>query len=282
MPQKPALKDLIPPHNEDAERAVLGAMLLENEAANKAALKLKQDDFYSLANGKIFNAVRNILAQGGRRADIISVCDELGRLNELDAAGGEAYISSLTGVVPTTANIDYYIEQVRDGALRRALITIASKISAKSYDVSQNAQEVIEKSQQFIYELIEERRNFKYQSIRNVITNTIPYLESTFENEYTGIRCGFSEIDEKTKGFQKQEMIVIGARPSIGKTALALNMAANIAFQHRIPTAFFSLEMKDILIGARLLAAESSIDLKSVRSHLTSDDEKKPHIQSNL
>jgi replicative DNA helicase len=265
------LKDKIPPHHEEAEKAALGGMLLDNEAVIKSVSRLREDDFYSLANGKIFAAIKCLYDKGGQTADIISVCDELTRRKQLDAAGGAAYVSGLTNVVPTAANIDYYIDLIKDRAMRRALITIASKIIAKSYEISESAEVILETAQQFIFELIEDRQQFHYKSIREVINNTLPYMDEMLEKEYTGIQCGFPEIDRITRGFQKSEMIVIGARPSIGKTALALNMAANIAFQHRIPTAFFSLEMRDTLLGMRFLSSEAQIDMREMRAQLEAE-----------
>jgi replicative DNA helicase len=270
-PPAVSLKDKIPPHNDDAERAALGAMLLENEAVAKAVTRLAPDDFYSLANGKIFRAIKNISDKGGLKPDIISVCDELGQLGQLDAAGGEAYVSSLTTVVPTAANIDYYVDLIKDNATRRALIGIASKITAKAHDISLESKEILENAQHFIYQLIEEQQHFQYKPVRDVIKQAFISLEEMFEKEFTGVRSGYREIDELTRGFQKSEMIVIGARPSIGKTALALNMAANIAFRHKIPTGFFSLEMDDSLLVQRFLAAEASVDLKKVRTQIESE-----------
>ena len=187
------LKDKVPPHNDDAERAALGAMLLENEAVVKSVSKIDPEDFYSLANGSIFRAIKSIYNAGGRRADIITVCDELNQNKQLDIAGGEAYIASLTNVVPTAANIDYYLEVIRDNAMRRSMITIASKITAKSYDISQKSEEILEKAQQFIFELIEERQQYKYKSIRELISETLPLMEEQLDKEYTGIRSGYRD-----------------------------------------------------------------------------------------
>jgi replicative DNA helicase len=260
------LKDKIPPHNEDAEKAALGAMLLENEAVAAVVGILQPDEFYSQANGKIFKAIRSIFDKGGRRVDIISVCDELRQADDFDAAGGEAYISSLTNVVPTAANISYYVELVQDCAVRRSLITIASKITAKSFDVSETSYQIVEKAQQFIFELIEQKQSYKYKDIKVLVRETIEWMEKNIDKEFTGIKCGFPGIDSFTGGFQKSEMIVIGARPSIGKTALALNMASNMAVHQKIPTAFFSLEMPDIRLTERLLASESNVDFRKIRT----------------
>jgi replicative DNA helicase len=266
------IRDKVPPHNEDAEKAALGAMLLEPDAAAGAVPLIDAEDFYSPANGKIFSAIRSIYdSGGGKKIDIISVCDELQRTGSLDAAGGEAYVLSLTNVVPTAANIQYYIELVHDSSLRRSLIAVASKMSAKAYDVSENSKEILEKAQQYVFELIEAKQSNRYKTIKESIHETIRWMELNLDKEYTGITCGFSGIDYYTSGFQKSEMVVIGARPSIGKTALALNMAANIAVQQKIPAAFFSLEMPNTLLTMRLLAAEAEVDTKHIRTMTTTE-----------
>lgn len=266
-----SLKDNIPPHNEDAERAALGAMLISDEAVSRAALRLDVEDFYSLANGKIFRAIKNIHDSGGRKADIISVCDELSRLKQLDEAGGEAYVSTLTSVVPTHENIEYYIDLIHDNAVRRALISVGGKIIARSFDISQNSKEILEQSQQFIYELIERRHSFKYNPITDLFDPAFKMIEGMYDKEYTGIRSGYTDLDKLTRGFQKSEMIVIGARPSIGKTTFALNMAANIAFMQKVPTAFFSLEMTDVQLVVRTLASEARVDLNTARALVDSE-----------
>jgi replicative DNA helicase len=259
------LKDKIPPHDSEAERSALGSMMLEQQAVIDSLTLLKPEDFYSNANAKVFRAIQSLSNKGGVRPDIITVCDELKQAGELDSSGGEAYVSSLTNSVPTAANIKYYIDIIKDRALRRSLLVISSKIAAKAYEIPEDSYQILEKAQQYIFELIEQKQYYKYRDIKSLLHDTINWMEENLDKEFTGLTCGFSEIDHLTSGFQKSEMIVIGARPSIGKTALALNMAANIAIMQKKPVAFFSLEMAGEQLMMRVLAAEAEIDTRSIK-----------------
>ena len=215
----PSIKDKIPPHNEDAERAALGAMLLDSEAAPAAQQYLRPEDFYSTANGRVYKAILALYDDGGKKADIITVRDALQQAGDLEAAGGEAYIASLTDVVPTSANIEYYAQIVQDCALRRALIHAASKISAYSYDISEDSSILLEKAQQLIFDLTDRKRTLNFRSVHETVPEDIERIEKLFHSKsaFTGVPSGFEELDRMTSGFQNAEMIVIGARPSIGK-----------------------------------------------------------------
>jgi replicative DNA helicase len=260
------LKDQLPPNNGEAEQAALGAMLLEDEAASIGVAKLKVDDFYSNANGRVFQAMRAIFDSGDKKKiDIISVCEELRREGTLEASGGEAYVVSLTNTVGTTANIEYYIGVVQDCALRRAIITVSRQMVDKARDISETSYQILERAQQFLFDLIENKHLSTSLDIKDLVRDTLKTIEENLNKEYTGVPCGFPAIDYYTGGFQKSEMIVIGARPSIGKTALALNMAADIAIRQHLPTGVFSLEMASTLVITRILAAEADVDTKAMR-----------------
>ena len=264
----PSIKDKIPPHNEDAERAALGAMLLDSEAAPAAQQYLRPEDFYSTANGRVYKAILALYDDGGKKADIITVRDALQQAGDLEAAGGEAYIASLTDVVPTSANIEYYAQIVQDCALRRALIHAASKISAYSYDISEDSSILLEKAQQLIFDLTDRKRTLNFRSVHETVPEAIERIEKLFHSKsaFTGVPSGFEELDRMTSGVQNAEMIVIGARPSIGKTAFALNMAANISVQNRRPAAFFTLEMTDVALATRLISSEAHVDSNSLKT----------------
>ncbi|MDR1147691.1 MAG: replicative DNA helicase [Spirochaetaceae bacterium] len=264
----PTLKDKIPPHNDDAERAALGAMLLDAEAVPAAQQYLRPEDFYSTANSRIYKAIRALYDDGGKKADIITVCDTLQQTGDIDAAGGEAYIASLTNVVPTSANIEYYAQIVQDCALRRALIQAAAKISSYSYDISEDSGLLLEKAQQLIFDLTDRKRTLTFRSVHETVPEAIDRIEKLYHSKdaFTGVASGFEELDRMTSGFQNAEMIVIGARPSIGKTAFALNMAANIAVTDRRPAAFFTLEMTDVALATRLISSEAHIDSNSLKT----------------
>jgi replicative DNA helicase len=264
---QPSLKDRIPPHNDDAERATLGAMLQDEDAVDIARQYLRPADFYSNANRRVYGAILS-LASRGRKADIITVVEELRQSGELDGAGGEPYVASLTTVVPSTANIDYYATIVQDCALRRSLIRISNETTAKSYDESQESRMILEETQQRIFELTEDRQTVGFKSVKEIIPKAIEIIENLrySKKEYTGIPSGFDELDRMTSGFQPAELSIIGARPSVGKTALALNMAAYISIVKKIPTAFFTLEMSDMALLLRLISGEAQIESNALRT----------------
>ncbi len=263
------LKDRIPPHNDEAEQATLGALLLDDEAISVAIQFLRPDDFYSNANRRVYHAILNLFNKG-RKADIITVIEELRQNAELESAGGPAYVASLTSVVPTSANVDYYARIVQDCAVRRSLIKISGDISAKSFDDSNESRMVVEDAQKAIFELTDNRQTLTFKSAKEIIPKTIEAIEKLYNTKeaFSGIPSGLGDLDAMTSGFQRSELIIIGARPSVGKTALALTMAANTAIKDKIPTAFFTLEMSDMALMQRLLASEARIHSENIRTGL--------------
>jgi len=264
------LKDKVPPHNDEAEQAALGAVLLDNETIDIALEYIKPDDFYSNANRKVFQAVLNLKNQGQQKADIITVVAELRQMGELEAVGGPAYVASLTNVVPSSANIAHYAKLVQDCSLRRALLRLSAEINTRSFDESVEARMILEESQQWIYELGENRQAFSFKSTRDLIHETVEMIEKLYRSKeaFTGIPSGFDDLDTMTSGFQNSELAIIGARPSMGKTALALTMASHIAMSKKIPVAFFSLEMSDKALCMRLVSSEARIESEKIRSGL--------------
>jgi replicative DNA helicase len=264
----------VPPHNDEAELASLGAMLLDEDAITTVIQYLRPDDFYANANRRVYSAILNLFNRG-LKADIITVTEELRRAGELDLSGGPSYVASLTNVVPSSANVDYYAKIVHDCSLRRSLIRVAGETSAKSFDESLESRILLEETQQKIFELSTDRNTLSFKSARDIIPRAIETIEKLYHNKdaYTGIPTGFEELDSMTSGFQPAELIIIGARPSVGKTALALNMAANMAVsekdgKRRIPTAFFTLEMSDMALMQRLISSEANIESTKIRSGL--------------
>ncbi len=264
-----ALKDRIPPHNDEAEQATLGALLLDEEAIATAIRYLRPDDFYSNANRRVFQAVLSLFNKG-RKADIITVIEELRQQGELDASGGPSYIASLTSVVPTSANIDYYARIVQDGSIRRALLRIGGDINARSFDEATDSRLIVEEAQRKIFELTDNRQTLTFKSAKEIIPKTIEAIEKLYNTKdaFTGIPSGIGELDAMTSGFQKSELIIIGARPSVGKTALALTMASHICIKENISAAFFTLEMSDMALMQRLVSSEARIESEKIRTGL--------------
>jgi replicative DNA helicase len=263
----PGLKDKIPPHDDEAERAALGAMLMDSDAIAAAMQYLRPGDFYSNANNLVYSAILGVYDKN-IKADILTVTGELRQSGRLDEAGGSAYVSSLTSVVPSSANIEYYAITVQNYSLRRALLRVSGEISVKIFNESIESRMILEETQQRIFELSDNRQAFSYQSVRDLLPGAIQIIENQFKTkkEYTGIPSGYDDLDALTSGFQPSEFIIIGARPSIGKTALALSMAANITIRKKIPAAFFTLEMPAIALVQRLISMETKIGSELLRT----------------
>ena len=200
--------------------------------------------------------------------DLITLCDELGRVGELEACGGMARISQLTSAVPTSANVEYYARIVQALSMRRELQRIAASIISDSFDDSREVRVIIEEAERRIFEITDRQQSGSFRLAREIINQTVDAIERLYHSSgsYTGIPSGFPDLDNLTSGFQNSEFVVIGARPSVGKTALALTMAANISVQQRKPVGFFTLEMSAVALMQRLLAAEARLDSNRIRS----------------
>jgi replicative DNA helicase len=257
----------VPPHDDEAERAALGAMLMDADAISTSIEYLRPGDFYSNANNMVYEAILGLFNKG-LAADILTVTGELRQNGKLEQAGGAAYVATLTTVVPSSRNIAYYAQTVQAYSLRRALLRVSADVNVKVFDETLESRIILEETQQRIFELSDNRNSIRYQSVKEVLHETIGIIEKLTKSnkEYTGIPSGFDELDKLTSGFHPAEFIIIGARPSIGKTALALTMAANISVRNKIPAAFFTLEMPAIALMQRLLAMEARINASSLRS----------------
>ena len=262
-----SLKDKVPPHNLDAEQAALGALLLDWDAVGTVIRFLRPERFYSLQNQKIFSAILT-LYNDGIRGDIITLIERLRSAGELDAAGGPTYISSLTDTVATSANVEYYAQIVLDQSIRRELIKISAAVVADSHDETIDSRAVLENAQKRIFELTDLNTVHTSVSAGELVSKAIEVIEKLYKDKKacTGIASGLEDLDKLTSGFQASEFIIIGARPSIGKTAMALSMVQHIAVENKICCAFFSLEMSNMQIMMRLLAQESRISSERIRT----------------
>ena len=270
------LNDKVPPHNIEAEQAVLGALLLNWSAMSEVVSLLRPDRFYSLQNQVIYEAMQKLFSKNAT-GDTISLINELTVENKLEQAGGAAYIASLTDTVPSAANIDSYAEMVLDRAARRDLIHISSELKASSFNLQKKSDDLLDDAEQKIFALAERNETTQVYSAKDIMFKEIELIEARYKskNQFTGVPTGFAKLDTYTAGFQKSELIIIGARPSIGKTALALSMIQNIACERRIPCGFFSLEMPYESIGMRLLAQEARVPMQKIRSGMLKVDDVK-------
>jgi replicative DNA helicase len=263
------LKGKVTPHNEEAEKATLGAVLLSADTDTLATVirYLREEDFYKTAHRKIFRAILNLFNRG-ESIDLITLSKELKVTDDLEAAGGPAYLSSLTSIVPSSANIEYYAQIVQEASIRRHLIRISQEIHADSYNEGIDSRIIIEDAERKIFDITDKHNSGTYVRAGDIIPETIEAIERQYHahDSYTGIPSGFPALDTMLSGFQRSEFIVIGARPSVGKTALALSMAANISIRHNCPVGFFTLEMSRMALMQRLVASEARISIQILRT----------------
>ncbi|MBO7164312.1 MAG: replicative DNA helicase [Spirochaetaceae bacterium] len=269
-----SLKDRIPPHNIEAEQATLGAILLDWDAVGSVITHLRAESFYSLQHQTVFKAILSLYNKG-QRGDILTLTEELRQTGKLDAAGGVAYVASLPDHVPTSSNVEYYAQLVKDDFNRRELIKISSSAISEAHDDTKPSRTTLEDTQNKLFALAESDQSQRLLSMWELVPDTFSIIEKHLHNQetYTGVPSGFSGLDKMTSGFQNSEMIIIGARPSMGKTALALSMIHHIAIQKNIPTGIFSLEMSYTQIGQRLISQIARMSGSRIRSGMMTQAE---------
>lgn len=262
-----SLKDKVPPHDLDAEQATLGALLLDWDAVGTVIALLRPERFYDPKNQKIFDAILS-LYNDGTRGDLLTLQDKLRQTGQLEAAGGVAYISSLTDTVPTSANVEYYAQIVFDNYIRRELIKVSGEIVQEAHDDTIDSRAALEEAQKRIFELTDSKQTHGVKTMHDEIPRALSIIQKLVKDksDLNGIPSGLVDLDLMTSGFHPSELIIVGARPSIGKTALAMSMAQFTAIEKKIPTAFFSLEMSDTQLMMRLLAQESRLSSQNIRT----------------
>lgn len=261
------------PYSEEAEQAVLGSMLLSAEAAEGALITLKPEDFYRPSHQRIFAAMAD-LQERSVPVDHLSVADRLEAKGELDAVGGRAYLLDLSGAVPSTANWSRYAEIVQRTSMLRGLIRAAEEIAALGYEAPDDMTQVVEEAERLIFDVTSRRVSSNFKQMRDLLELSFKQLEELFESKrtITGVPTGFREIDRILAGLHPGDLIVLAARPSVGKTALALNMGVNAA-KDGASVAVFSLEMSSEQLVQRLLCSEARINLQDVRAGRLRDED---------
>jgi replicative DNA helicase len=249
------------PHNLEAERSVLGAILVHNDAFNSAAQVILPADFYRDAHRRIFDKMIS-LNERNHAIDFITLKEELARAGELDEVGGPAYIASLADGVPRATNIEYYAKIVKEKATLRNLIYAANKILTNAYEADQESDLILDEAESAIFSVADDRMKAGFVPMRDLVKESFPKIEQLFEQKWliTGVPTGFVDLDEMTRGLQGGDLIIVAARPSMGKTSLTLNMAQYVAAQPDLVVGFFSLEMSKESLFIRLLTSEAQID----------------------
>jgi replicative DNA helicase len=262
------------PANLEAEEAVLGSLLIDPDAIIKVASFLEADDFYREKNGWIYQAVLD-LHERREPADFVTLCDELERAGRLQEVGGAAYITQLINNTPTAVYVEHYAGIVERTATLRRLISAASQITTLAYDEAQDVEEVVDRSEQLIFGVSERRIRSDLTPVRQVVGTVVDRIDflHRHQGDILGVPSGFTKLDKLLGGFQKSDLVILAARPSVGKTALALNFAANAAKKFGQRVAFFSLEMSSEQLVQRLLSSETGINQQRLRLGDIKDDE---------
>ncbi len=264
----------VPPHDTEAEQAVIGSMLTDKDAIISAIEVLKEDYFYREDNKIIFSAIVNLYNRS-EPVDIITVKSELSSIGKLEAVGGLEYLAELPEKVPTTANVEKYIKIVEEKAILRNLIKTANDIISMGYDETQEVDTIMDQAEKKIFDTIQSRNQTGYSSIKDILVDTFIELEQLYNQKQhvTGITTGFIDLDEKTAGLHNSDLILVAARPAMGKSAFAINLATNAALKGNVGVAYFSLEMSKEQVTSRILCSEAMVDSNKVRTGTIDDEE---------
>ncbi|WP_342513858.1 replicative DNA helicase [Sporosarcina sp. FSL K6-1522] len=259
--------DRVPPHNNEAEQSVIGAIFLEPQALITAAEVLTPEDFYRIAHQKIFDTMIS-LSDKGQAIDVVTVTEELSAKKELEDVGGISYLMEIANTVPTAANIVHYANIVEEKALLRRLIRVATTIVEDGYTREDEVEALLSEAEKKMMEVSNRKNAGDFRHIKDVLVETYDNIEllHTRQGDITGIPSGFTDLDKMTAGFQRNDLVILAARPSVGKTAFALNVAQNVATRTNENVAIFSLEMGADQLVTRMLCAEGNIDAQVMRT----------------
>ncbi|BFT76159.1 MULTISPECIES: replicative DNA helicase [Paenibacillus] len=266
--------DRVPPQNIEAEQAVLGAILINGDALITAMERITSDDFYRGAHQRIFEAIVE-LAEDQEPVDLITLTSLLQNKQQLEEIGGVTYLSELANAVPTAANIDYYAAIVEEKSMLRRLIRTATQIVTNGYANEDDVGSMLSEAEAKILEISQRRSSSGFVVIRDVLMEVFEKVESLYSNKggSTGVPSGFIDLDKMTSGFQRSDLIILAARPSVGKTAFALNVAQNVGVRAKETVAIFSLEMGAAQLVQRMVCAEANVDANRMRTgYLEGDD----------
>lgn len=262
------------PQSIEAEQSVIGSMIIDKSAIARVLEKLKEDDFYRDGHKVLYKAIREMFSQD-MAVDLVTLLEYLKSTDMLDKAGGVTYISELSASVPTTANLSSYIKIVEEKSLLRKLIKSSTEIIEESYNNQDKVDGVLDKAQKKIFDIAEKKGSNDYEPLSNVLERGFLEIEKLFNNKgsITGVGSGIRDLDAKTSGFQKGDMVLIAARPSMGKTTFSLNIAENAALKEGKSVVIFSLEMSKEQLAYKLLCSEASVDMLKLRTGNLDDDD---------
>ena len=260
------LLERVPPQNLEAEKSVLGGILLDNQAMQRISEILQEGDFYRDAHRKIFQCMVELFEKS-EPVDLITLTEEVSQKSWLKGVGGAVYLATLVDEIPTAANIEYYARIIKEKSILRQVIEAGTRIARDGYEEPEDAVDFLDKSEQTILEISRRQQRKGFVPIRDILQKTFHSIEELYQKKgmITGVPTGFIEFDQKTSGLQRSDLIIIAGRPSMGKTALALNISRNVAVKG-VPVAVYSLEMSKEQLAIRLLCAEGKIDGQKLRT----------------
>jgi replicative DNA helicase len=270
------LFDRVPPQNTEAEQALLGSLLLDQDAIDQIVELVKSKDFYQDAHKVIYETILD-LHQGGQAVDLVTLTDALRSRGLLERVGGVSYLAVLSSVVPTAANAEYYAKIVAEKAILRQLIATATQIAQKGYEGVEDVAHLLDEAERMVMQVSSERRREGFVPIKDLLMETLDYLENLarYKEDLTGVPT-FRDLDKLLSGLHNSDLIVCAARPGMGKTSFCLNIAQKVAIKHKIPVAIFSLEMSKEQLVLRMLSSEALVDQSKLRSgYLLEEDWKR-------
>jgi replicative DNA helicase len=264
----------VPPHNIEAEESVLGSMLLSRDAIAEVLELLHEDDFYRPAHRTVFRSVLDLYSHG-QAVDPVTVAEELRRSGELADIGGAPFVHTLVSSVPTAANAGYYARIVKEAGILRRLIDVGTRIVQLGFETPQDTERAVDLAESWVYQVAQGRVTEDYQSLREVLTSTLEAIERLHNDsrEITGVATGFPELDRLTSGLQSSNLVIVAARPAVGKSTLGLDIARNASVRSGVPTVVFSLEMSKTELVQRLMCAECSVDMQRLRTGRMEDSD---------
>jgi replicative DNA helicase len=273
---RPMARERITPQALEAEQSTLGAMLMERDAIARAVEVLREEDFYRELHRKIFNVILALFGKG-EPVDLITVVEELRRRNQLDEVGGPAYLTALVESCPSSANVEAYANVVNEKSVLRQLLSATEQISGMVYseEDSEDITQLIDRAEKKLFEIGSRQLRDGFSHIKTLLMSAYDQIEKQFQNkgEATGISTGFIDLDDITSGLQATDLFILAARPSMGKTALAVNIAHHIALRERLPVAIFSLEMSKEQLVQRLICSEAQINSRNLRRGMLADSD---------
>ncbi len=264
----------LPPQNIEAEQSILGAVLIDNNALIAALELIAEDDFYKESHRRIFSSMSELFDKN-EPIDIITLTDQLKRKNTLDAVGGSGYLASLASMVPTSANVRYHSKIVREKAMLRGLLRSVTDIASNVYESELDPEELIDFAEKTVFDLSDKRIKASFVTLKEVIKDSFQMIEHLYDRKeaITGVPSGLGKLDELTTGFQKSDLIIVGGRPSMGKTAFSLNIAQHVGVELKEPVAIFSLEMAKEQLAFRMLCSEAMVNSNDIRKGFIRKDD---------